>query len=88
MDFFSSEFGVAIAWVCSVTGFIFGFIKNEEANQLKLEMISVKNENIEINNKVRVLKAKVIDSSKNDVSQTGEKNVYTKQVTGGMKINM
>ena len=88
MDFFSSELGVSIAWLCTVIGFIFVFFKNKQVNKLKLEIINVKNENIEINRKIKVLTDKSIDNSNNEVNQSGEKNIYTKQVTGGMKIDM
>lgn len=88
MEFFSSELGVAIAWVCSVLGFIFGFIKKREASYLKLKIRKITNENIKIKNEIKVLKEESSDNSKNDITQNGEKNIYNKQVTGGMKIEM
>jgi len=73
IDFIKSDMGVGIAWICSVCGTVWGVLKSAENKRLKIEI-----SNINANN----------DNSNNDITQSGEKNVYTKNNSGGMKINM
>lgn len=78
MDFFSSDIAVAIAWIFSVAGFIYGFMQKQSNKKLILKIQNMQNSN---NNKET-------DLSKNEIHQTGEKNIYTKQNSGGMNIKM
>jgi hypothetical protein len=88
MDFFTSDIGTSIAWFCTVIGFLYGFIGKKKNEKLKITVLELKqhNESLEIN--VNDLSAKVADFSRNEVNQTGEKNVYTKNNSGGLKIEM
>jgi hypothetical protein len=88
MNFFSSDIGVAIAWICSVLGFLFGFVKMNENSKLKIEINGIKQANNVLTNKIESLKAGIVDQSNNEVTQSGEKNIYNKQVTGGMNVKM
>lgn len=85
MSFFSSEIGVAIAWVCGIAGFIFSFIQKNENHQLRIQLNNSLNQ---IQNLQNSLNTTQTDSSSNEVNQTGNKNIYTKQNSGGMKIEM
>lgn len=78
MKFFSSDVAVAIAWICGIAGFIYGFVQKQANNNLKVKLQNLQNSM----NKIQT------DSSQNEVHQTGEKNVYTKQNSGGMNIKM
>lgn len=78
MEFFSSEIGVAIAWICTVLSFLFGFIKSKENKKLKIEIKQFQD----------IRKTAIIDNSKDDVTQNGKKNIYTKINNGGMNIKM
>ncbi|WP_172592357.1 hypothetical protein [Nitrosomonas supralitoralis] len=73
-EFIRSDIGVAIAWICGVVGFIIALIKIKENKTLKQEILKLEN--------VR------IDQGADEVSQNGKRNVYTKNNSGGMKINM
>lgn len=95
MGFFVSELGASIAWFCTVIGFFYSLFKREEVKKLKIKIqqidqsqtsVDISRDKKEIKNK-DVL-AEQIDQSSGEVTQTGEKNIYAKQVTGGMKINM
>jgi hypothetical protein len=78
MDFFSSDVAVAIAWICGVAGFAYGLRQKLANMSLKVELTSLQNS----------MNSVETDASRNDVHQTGEKNVYTKQNSGGMNIKM
>jgi len=83
IEFFSSQIGVTIAWICTVLSFIFGVFKTIENRKLKLEINQFKNKN-----QVDNLTSEVADLSSDDVIQNGEKNIYTKNNSGGMSIHM
>lgn len=74
-DLFKSDLGVAIAWICTVGSTIFSILKQKENKSLK-----VKIENIS--------SSVLAENGQDSVVQEGEKNVYTKHNSGGMKINM
>ena len=70
-----SDLGVAIAWICTVGSTIFSILKHKENKSLK--------------GKVENINSSVLsDNGQDSVVQEGEKNVYTKHNSGGMKINM
>jgi len=77
INFINSPIGVSIAWILTVIGFIYGILKRKECNQLKLEVDKISNDYQQI-----------LDQSNNEVNQNGEKNIYNKNVSGGMKIEM
>lgn len=70
-----SGVGVSIAWICTVISTIYSIYKFKENRNLKIKIESLEST---INS----------DSSHNLVTQNGQKNIYTKQNSGGMKINM
>jgi hypothetical protein len=82
MDFFSSDIAVALAWVCGVAGFIFALVERKENRTLKIQLQNIQSL-VQTSNS-----STATDESKNDVTQLGEKNVYTKQNSGGMNIKM
>lgn len=86
MAFFSSELGVAIAWICTVLSFGFGLLKSNEVKKLKLEIKN--NYSLKESQNTTENVAEDIDQSKTNVKQVGEKNVYANKVSGGIKIKM
>lgn len=86
MEFFSSDLGVAIAWICTVLSFLFGCKKNQEMKKLKLQITNT-NSVQKSQNKTENT-AQDLDQSSTKVKQVGEKNVYANKVTGGIKIDM
>ncbi|MBA5685919.1 hypothetical protein [Rugamonas apoptosis] len=85
MSFFSSDIGVAIAWICTVGGFLYAFLQKKENSTLKLQLHQTQELVFSLQNSLNSMGD---DSSQNLVNQSGGKNVYTKTNTGGMTINM
>lgn len=75
LDFFKSDLGVGIAWVCTVGSVIYSVFKRQE-NKTLLQKIELNETNISI------------DEGQDTVTQKGGGNVYTKHNSGGMKIDM
>lgn len=85
MAFFGSELGVAIAWICGIAGFIYSLMQRNANNKLRLELHQYQTQIQSLQNSLNKVQT---DQSTNTVSQSGEKNVYTKQNSGGMTIHM
>ncbi|WP_236191276.1 hypothetical protein [Pseudomonas pharyngis] len=74
IEFFKSDLGVSISWICTVVSTGFCFFKTKENKSLKVQ--------------IKGLEIKVNNLGDDTVTQSGDGNVYTKQNSGGMKINM
>ncbi len=75
IEFVKSDAGVVISWICTVGSTIFAIMKNKQNKQLKT--------------KIKTLTVSAVtDNSQDEVIQNGQKNIYTKNNSGGMKINM
>lgn len=88
MDFFGSPLGVAIAWICTVASFFYSVLVSSKNKKLKMDVALKQEANQALSHQINELRARSVDLSANDVSQNGEKNLYIKQQSGGMKINM
>ena len=75
IEFVKSDIGVALAWLCSVGSTLFAVITSKKNKQLKIKIRDITNNS-------------TIDNSQDSVMQNGQKNVYTKNNSGGMKIDM
>jgi hypothetical protein len=75
IELVKSDVGVTIAWVCTVVSIFVSVFTNRKNKQLK----------VKIN---QITKSSTVDSSHDGVAQNGQKNVYTKNNSGGMKIDM
>jgi hypothetical protein len=75
IEFVKSDIGVTLAWISSVGSALFAVITSKKNKQLKIEIAEITN-NLET------------DNSQDSVAQNGQKNVYTKNNSGGMKIDM
>lgn len=75
IEFVKSDIGVALAWICTMGSTLFAVITSKKNRQLKIKIG-------EINNNSE------IDNSQDSVTQNGQKNVYTKNNSGGMNIDM
>jgi hypothetical protein len=85
MSFFGSEIGVAIAWICGIAGFIYSLIQKQANYQLKIQLNNSLNQIQSLQNSLNTVQT---DASSNEVNQIGTKNIYTKQNSGGMNIQM
>ena len=75
IEFVKSDIGVTLAWVCTVGSTLFAVIKSKKNKQLKMQV-------------GEITKNSTVDNSQDSVGQNGQKNVYTKNNSGGMKIDM
>lgn len=85
VNFVKSDLGVAISWACGVAGFIYGFIQRREVSRIKIKLHSVV-----ANNEMQQKSgdASLTDGGGDSVNLSGEKNVYTKNNSGGINIKM
>lgn len=74
VEFFKSDVGVSISWLCTVIGTVFGIVKAKENKELRV--------------KVGALEVKLESMGNDNVALSGDGNVYTKRNSGGMTINM
>ena len=75
IEFVKSDIGVALAWLCTVGSTLFAVITSKKNKQLKIKIGEITNNS-------------TVDNSQDSVMQNGQKNVYTKNNSGGMKIDM
>lgn len=76
-EFFKSDIGVSIAWICTVLSTALA--------------ITTKNENRKLKASIKNITKNTLSNAKDSsttVNQSGEKNVYTKHNSGGMNIHM
>lgn len=74
IDFFKSDIGVSISWLCTVIGTAFGLFKAKESRALRI--------------KIKTLEVRLENLGNDNVTLSGDRNVYTKKNSGGMTINM
>jgi hypothetical protein len=75
IEFVKSDIGVTLAWICTVGSTLFAVITSKKNKQLKIQI-------------GEITKNSTVDNSQDSVTQNGQKNVYTKNNSGGMKIDM
>lgn len=75
IEFVKSDIGVTLAWICTVGSTLFAVITSKKNKQLKIQI-------------GEVTKNSTVDNGQDSVMQNGQKNVYTKNNSGGMKIDM
>ena len=75
IEFVKSDIGVTLAWVCTIGSTLFSVITSKKNKQLKIQI-------------GEITKKSTVDNSQDSVIQNGQKNVYTKNNSGGMKIDM
>jgi hypothetical protein len=75
IELVKSDVGVTLAWLCSVGSAAFAIFKRKENKALKIKVKNLTN-------------IVTTDNSQDIVNQDGQKNVYTKNNSGGMNIKM
>ncbi|UQB43084.1 hypothetical protein JX580_04170 [Thiomicrospira microaerophila] len=75
IEFVKSDIGVTLAWICTVCSTLFAVITSKKNRQLKIKIGEINNNS-------------ATDSSQDSFTQNGQKNVYTKNNSGGMNIDM
>ena len=75
IEFVKSDIGVSLAWLCTVGSTVVAVTTSKKNKQLKIKI-------------GEITKNSTVDSSQDSLMQNGQKNVYTKNNSGGMKIDM
>ena len=75
IEFVKSDIGVTLAWICTVGSTLFAVITSNKNRQLKIKIGEINNNS-------------ATDNSQDSVTQNGQKNIYTKNNSGGMNIDM
>lgn len=88
MKFFTSDLGLAIAWIATTGSFLFAIYVHFRNRELQATIIEMKIENNTYKQKIEELNLITQTTENRSVTQTGEKNIYTEKNSGGMKINM
>lgn len=73
IEFVKSDIGISLAWLSSVGSTIYAILSTKKNKKLKIQIEQIKNNT---------------DNSQDNVNQNGQKNIYTKNNSGGMKIDM
>jgi len=101
LAWFTSPLGAAIAWFCTVIGFIYSLLQRNEKNRLKVHCESYRANNSELKVKCKTLEAnnyelkQQIISIKNnsthdnqqDIKQEGTTNINTGVLNGNFNLN-
>lgn len=75
IEFIKSDIGVTLAWLCTVGSTVFSVITSKKNKKLKVKIGEITSNS-------------EMDNSQDSIMQNGQKNVYTKNNSGGMKIDM
>lgn len=94
LKFFSSDAATAVAWFCSVAGFVYALVQRRKVSQLNLKCEKLHESNIALTIKNTRLEQN-INSSENsnihdnyqDVQQNGENNFNQGVIKGDFNYN-
>lgn len=75
IEFVKSDIGVTLAWICTIGSTLFAVLTAKKNKQLRIKIGEITSNS-------------TVDNSQDSVIQNGQKNIYTKNNSGGMKINM
>lgn len=75
IEFIKSDIGVTLAWVCTLGSTLLTVITLKKNKRLKIKIDETTNNS-------------TVDNSQDSVIQSGQNNVYTKNNSGGIKIDM
>ncbi|MCE8015502.1 hypothetical protein HOP62_05350 [Halomonas sp. MCCC 1A17488] len=75
IELIKSDIGVTLAWLCTVGSTVFSVITSKKNKKLKVKIGEITSNS-------------EMDNSQDSIMQNGQKNVYTKNNSGGMKIDM
>ena len=95
LSFFSSESGIAIAWICTVVGFLWAFLQKVKTTKLKNQFDTLNNtynelkiENTSLEQKIIAIENNDIRDNYQEVKQTGKNNINQGVVKGDVSFEM
>lgn len=84
---FSSPMGVAIAWVCTVVGFVYSLVQRDAKNKLKVECDTLEANNYELNQQIINIQNNSTHGNQRDVKQEGTTNINAGVMHGDVNLN-
>ncbi|OOF20541.1 hypothetical protein [Salinivibrio sp. IB872] len=87
LGWFSSPLGGAIAWVCTVSGFIYAFIQQSAKNKFKIKCEKLEIKNYKLEQKIISIQSNSTHDNLQDVKQEGETNINTGVLNGDFNLN-
>ncbi|NOI23455.1 hypothetical protein [Vibrio mediterranei] len=87
LAWFSSPFGVAIAWVCTVVGFIYALAQQNEKNKFKIKCEKLETKNYKLEQKIISIQNNSTHGNQQDVKQEGNTNINTGVLNGDFNLN-
>lgn len=87
LAWFSSPLGVAIAWVCTVVGFVYALLQRDEKNKLKIETETLEAKNYELKQQITTITNNSTHGNQQDVKQKGTTNINAGVMHGDVNLN-
>lgn len=87
LNWFSSPFGVAVSWVCTVVGFTYALLQQSEKNKFKVKCEKLETNNYELKQEVISIKSNSTHGNQQDVMQEGKTNINTGVLNGDFNLN-
>lgn len=87
LAWFSSPLGVAIAWVCTIVGFIYALVQQSAKNRFKFKCEKLETKNYELEQKIISIQNNSTYGNQQDVKQEGKTNISTGVLNGDFNLN-
>ncbi len=87
LGWFSSPLGAAIAWGCTVIGFIYALVQQSAKNKFKIKCEKLEANNYNLEQKIISIQNNSTQGNQQDVKQEGETNVNTGVLNGDFNLN-
>ena len=84
---FSSPLGVAIAWVCTVVGFVYALVQQSAKNKIKIKCKKLEHHNYKLEQKIISIQNNNIHGNKQEIKQNGNTNINTGVLHGDLTLN-
>ncbi|MFA1575110.1 hypothetical protein [Vibrio cyclitrophicus] len=84
---FSSPLGVAIAWFCTVVGFIYALVQRDAKNKLSVECETLEANNYELKQQIINIQNNSTHGNQQDVNQEGTTNINAGVMHGDVNLN-
>ncbi|PSU36219.1 hypothetical protein [Photobacterium lutimaris] len=84
---FSSPLAVAIAWFCTVVGFIYSLLQRNEKNKFKVKCEKLEANNYKLEQQIISIQNTSTHGNQQDVKQEGTTNINTGVLNGDLNLN-
>ena len=84
---FSSPFGVTIAWICTVASFIYSTVQKVEKNKFKIQCKELEIKSYQLEQKIIFIQNNSTHDNQQDIKQEGKNNIHTSVLNGNFNLN-